>query len=212
MKCIDEVPAAELKGKRVIVPRRFQYSARQQRQRRPTCSASKKAGRRFDLLVKAGAKVIVLSHIGRDPEETLAPVAEALKQFGKVVYVPDLLGPAAQAAVGAMADSDVLLLENLRRDPRESENGEDLAKETCRVWRYLRRRRLRRGSPGARIDRRIPKIPDALMRDSHARRKSLRSARRARRRLRHSRYSAVPNSRPKSRWCAHSSRPTIIFS
>jgi phosphoglycerate kinase len=128
MKCIDEVPADELKGKHVVLRADFNVPLDS------TGKASdvfrlKKGWATVDFLSKAGAKVVALSHIGRDPEETLAPVAEALKQFGNVVYVPDLLGPAARSAVSAMKDGDVLLLENLRRDPRETENGEDFAEE-----------------------------------------------------------------------------------
>src|SRR5665213_3173470 len=92
MKCIDEVAGAELKGKRVILRSDFNV---------PLDNAGnasdifrlKKGWTTVEYLSKAGAKVIILSHIGRDPEESLAPVAEALKQFGKVHYVPDLLGP-----------------------------------------------------------------------------------------------------------------------
>ncbi len=128
MKCIDEVPAGELKGKRVIVRADFNVPL-DSSGKASDVFRLKKGWATIELLVKADAKVIVLSHIGRDPSETLAPVAEALKQFGKVVYVPDLLGPAARGAVGAMAKGDVLLLENLRQDPRESGNGDDFAKE-----------------------------------------------------------------------------------
>lgn len=128
MKCIDEVPAAELKGKRVIVRADFNIPL-DNSGKASDVFRLKKGWATIDLLGKAGAKVIVLSHIGRDPHETLAPVAEALKQFGTVVYVPDLLGAAARSAVSAMADGDILLLENLRRDPRETENSDDFAKE-----------------------------------------------------------------------------------
>jgi len=128
MKCIDEVPQSELKGKRVIVRADFNIPL-DNSGKASDIFRLKKGWATIDFLVKAGAKVIALSHIGRDPEETLAPVAEALKQLGTVVYVPDLLGPMAQGAVAAMKDGDVLLLENLRRDPRETDNGEDFAKE-----------------------------------------------------------------------------------
>lgn len=127
MKCIDEVPAGELRSKRVIVRADFNIPLDKDGKASDVFRL-KKGWATIDLLSKAGAKVIVLSHIGRDPAETLAPVAEALKQFGHVVYIPDLLGPAAQQAVAAMKESDVLMLENLRRDPRESDNGEDFAK------------------------------------------------------------------------------------
>jgi phosphoglycerate kinase len=128
MKCIDEVPVSELKGKRVVLRADFNVPL-DNNGKASDVFRLKKGWATVDYLSKAGAKVIALSHIGRDPEESLAPVAEALKQFGTVVYVPDLLGPAAQGAVAAMKEGDVLLLENLRRDPRETENGEDLAKD-----------------------------------------------------------------------------------
>ena len=128
MKCIDEVPSSELKGKRVIVRADFNVPL-DKNGNASDIFRLKKGWATIELLSKVGAKVIVLSHIGRDPAESLAPVAEALKELGKVVYVPDLIGPAAKGAVAAMKEGDVLLLENLRRDPRETENGEDFAKE-----------------------------------------------------------------------------------
>src|SRR5665213_1605239 len=127
MKCIDEV-GTEWKGKRVILRSDFNV---------PLDTGGnvsdvfrlKKGWASVQYLSKAGAKVIILSHIGRKPEETLAPVAEALKQFGKVIYVPDLLGHLAQSAVAALGEGEVLMLENLRRDGRETDNDEGFAKE-----------------------------------------------------------------------------------
>jgi len=80
-------------------------------------------------LSAAGARTIILSHIGRDPEETNEPVARALKSHVTVSYVPDLVGAAARSAREAMVDGDTLLLENLRRDARETKNDESFAKE-----------------------------------------------------------------------------------
>jgi phosphoglycerate kinase len=71
----------------------------------------------------------VLSHIGRDPSETNAPVYEALKQEMAISYVPDITGGVARSARAAMRDGDVLLLENLRRDPREVANDDGFARE-----------------------------------------------------------------------------------
>ena len=76
-----------------------------------------------------GARTIVLSHIGRLPEETNEPVARALKSEINVVYVPDLLGSPARQAIDAMRDGEVLLLENLRRDEREAKNDDGFARE-----------------------------------------------------------------------------------
>ena len=78
-------------------------------------------------LVEANARVIVMAHLGRpkgapDPQYSLAPVAEKLGALlGRdVVLATDLVGPSAHEEVEAMSDSDVVLLENVRFDPRET--------------------------------------------------------------------------------------------
>jgi phosphoglycerate kinase len=87
-------------------------------------------------LSEGGAKVIVMSHLGR-PEGTIvetlrmAPVAKALgERLGKPVKTaPDCIGPAARAAVDALADGDVLLLENVRFHKEEEANDPGFARE-----------------------------------------------------------------------------------
>ena len=78
-------------------------------------------------LVAKGAKVIVASHLGRpkgepDPQFSLAPVAERLGSIlGRpVAFATDTVGPQAEAAVAALADGGVVLLENLRFNPGET--------------------------------------------------------------------------------------------
>ena len=68
-----------------------------------------------------GAKVVVLSHFGRPkgeraPEFSRRPLVEPLaKALGRsVAFAEDCIGPAAEQAVKALKDGDVLLLENLR--------------------------------------------------------------------------------------------------
>src|SRR5712664_2352218 len=67
-----------------------------------------------------GGKVILLSHFGRPKErnaaDSLRPVAAALAEvLGRpVAFADDCIGPAAEAAVNAMKDGDVLCLENTR--------------------------------------------------------------------------------------------------
>lgn len=75
----------------------------------------------------AGARVIVCSHLGRpkgapDPKYTLAPVAERLGELlgNPVIFASDTVGPAASAAVDALLDGQVLLLENLRFNEGET--------------------------------------------------------------------------------------------
>jgi phosphoglycerate kinase len=85
-------------------------------------------------LAKAGAKVIVAAHLGRpkgtpDPAFTLAPVAkrlgELLEPEGiKVAFATDVTGDSAQEAVQELDEGEVLLLENVRYDPREESKDE----------------------------------------------------------------------------------------
>ncbi len=88
-------------------------------------------------LVDAGARVVIMSHLGRpsgtgfEEEFSLAPVAGRLSELlgKKVAVVQDICGPDAQAAVAALSDGDVLLLENLRFDKREKKNDPAFAAE-----------------------------------------------------------------------------------
>ncbi len=81
----------------------------------------------IESLTARGARVIVTAHLGRpkgqvDPALSLAPVAGRMAELlGRPVgFVPDLTGAAAQDAVAALQDGDVLVLENVRFDPRET--------------------------------------------------------------------------------------------
>ncbi|MGN1154850.1 MAG: phosphoglycerate kinase [Agathobacter sp.] len=90
-------------------------------------------------LIKDGGKVILCSHLGKVKEgpnekESLAPVAKKLSEkLGKeVVFVADynVTGEAATAAVNAMKEGDVVLLQNTRfRGKEETKNGEEFSKE-----------------------------------------------------------------------------------
>ena len=90
-------------------------------------------------LVGDGAKVILCSHLGKvkngpNEGESLAPVAKRLSEkLGKDVnFVSDynVTGEAATKAVEAMAEGDVVLLQNTRfRGKEETKNGEEFSKE-----------------------------------------------------------------------------------
>ena len=89
-------------------------------------------------LINNGAKVILCSHLGKPkgepkPEYSLAPVAVRLSEkLGKnVVFAADdnVVGENAKAAVAAMNDGDVVLLQNTRYRAEETKNGETFSKE-----------------------------------------------------------------------------------
>ena len=91
----------------------------------------------IEKLVGDGAKVILMSHLGRpkgtgaEPAFSLAPAAERLSELlGRpVAFATDTVGPDAQEKAAALADGDVLVLENLRFDAREKANDPAFSRE-----------------------------------------------------------------------------------
>ncbi|MCW2754588.1 MAG: pgk [Marmoricola sp.] len=78
-------------------------------------------------LAAAGARVVVVAHLGRpkgapDPAYSLAPVAERLSELlgAPVAFASDTVGPSASATVAGLVDGDVAVLENVRFNPGET--------------------------------------------------------------------------------------------
>ncbi len=82
-------------------------------------------------LREAGARLVLISHLGRpsgtpDPQYSLQPVAVRMAELlgSPVGFVPETVGDEAEAAVAALGDGDVLLLENLRFNAGETSKDE----------------------------------------------------------------------------------------
>ncbi|HJJ05019.1 MAG TPA: phosphoglycerate kinase [Clostridiaceae bacterium] len=87
-------------------------------------------------LMDKNAKVILCSHLGRPKGEykkefSLEPVAKELSRLlGKEVKLAsDIVGDSAKSLVANMKEGDIVLLENVRFDPREEKNDEEFSKE-----------------------------------------------------------------------------------
>ncbi|MDQ3699317.1 MAG: phosphoglycerate kinase [Chloroflexota bacterium] len=87
-------------------------------------------------LVEGGAKVILMTHLGRPDgkvvaELRLAPVAAHLAALlgQPVAMAPDCVGPDVRQAVQRLGEGEVLLLENLRFHPQEEDDDADFARE-----------------------------------------------------------------------------------
>jgi phosphoglycerate kinase len=87
-------------------------------------------------LAEKGARVIVLSHFDRPkgkvvPSLSLKPLVQPLSDAAgrKVAFAEDCIGPVAEAAVAALKDGEVLLLENTRFHKGEEDNDPAMAKE-----------------------------------------------------------------------------------
>jgi phosphoglycerate kinase len=87
-------------------------------------------------ILDRGGKLILISHLGRPKgqyrhEYSLEPCAVVLADYLKkpVAFIKDCVGPVALAAVQSMSAGDVVLLENLRFHPGETENSSGFARE-----------------------------------------------------------------------------------
>jgi len=85
-----------------------------------------KSRRTYDYLLTQKAKIIIVGHLGRpegsaDPGLSLAPIAKNLQSVlgHPVKFVDDVVGEKARSEVSALAGGELLMLENLRFDPRE---------------------------------------------------------------------------------------------
>ncbi len=88
-------------------------------------------------VLAAGGRLVLASHLGRPAEKgyeaefSLKPAAERLSKLldKPVAFVADAVGEGAQAAVAALKDGEVALLENLRFHPGEAANDEGFARK-----------------------------------------------------------------------------------
>ena len=133
-----------LKGKRVVL--RLDFNVPIKNGKIVETMRIDRAMPTVEYLVKKKARVIILSHIGKDASSSLKPVVQYLntlpattyrsKKIGgdggretmKVGFVPDFRSEAAHAVVDGLAEGGVVVFENLRLDSREEENDPALAK------------------------------------------------------------------------------------
>ena len=132
MKTIDD---ANFKDKKVIV--RVDFNVPMKEGTVTDDTRIRRAIPTIKKLVDDGAKVILMSHLGRpkgegyEPEFSLQPAAMKLSDLiGRpVAFSKDTIGEGAVEKIDAMGNGDILVLENLRFDAREKKNDEKFASE-----------------------------------------------------------------------------------
>ncbi|ROT88773.1 phosphoglycerate kinase [Gordonibacter urolithinfaciens] len=132
IKTIDELDAA---GKRALVRVDFNVPVKDGAVADDT--RIRAALPTIEKLVAQGARVVLMSHLGRPAGEgfeeafTLRPAAQKLSELlGKpVVFATDTVGDDARAKAASLRDGDVLVLENLRFDKREMKNDPAFCEE-----------------------------------------------------------------------------------
>jgi phosphoglycerate kinase len=122
----------DLKGKRVLM--RVDFNVPLEKGRVANDKRIRAALPTIKFIINAGGKLILMSHLGRPegrrvPELSLEPCVAVLGALlgRKVRFVDDCIGETVEAAVESLGESDILLLENLRYYPQETNNDSDFA-------------------------------------------------------------------------------------
>jgi phosphoglycerate kinase len=128
MKSIKEI--GDIRGKRALV--RVDWNIPPAEQGNVSTELRiKKSLSTIEYLRNEGARVVLISHADKE-EDTLKPVYEGLKDILKLKFAPDVLGPKTDELVRKLDDGEVLLIENLRKNPGEKQNEERFAAELAK--------------------------------------------------------------------------------
>lgn len=79
------------------------------------------------------AKIILISHIGKDKKESLKPVAEYLKNILPVNFIPTLDETTVSSVVSNMQNGEIIMLENLRQNAGEENNDDKFTQFLARL-------------------------------------------------------------------------------
>jgi phosphoglycerate kinase len=137
MKSFRTLDDVDVKGKRVLL--RVDLNVPMEQGRVTDTTRLERVAPTITEISGKGGKVILLAHFGRpkgrDPKESLRPVAAALSQvIGKpVAFADDCVGEVAANAIAAMQDGDILCLENTRFHKEEEKNDPAFVAELARL-------------------------------------------------------------------------------
>jgi phosphoglycerate kinase len=133
-RTLDDV---DVKGKRVLL--RVDLNVPMENGRVTDATRLERVTPTITEIATKGGKVILLAHFGRpkgrDPKESLKPVAAALSHVVKkpVAFADDCIGEPAERAVAAMKDGDILCLENTRFHKEEEKNDAAFVAELAKL-------------------------------------------------------------------------------
>jgi phosphoglycerate kinase len=133
-RTLDDV---NVKGKRVLL--RVDLNVPMENGRVTDITRLERVAQTITEISDKGGKVILLSHFGRpkgrDPKDSLRPVAAALAEvIGRpIAFADDCIGEVAERAVSAMKDGDILCLENTRFHKEEEKNDPAFVAELAKL-------------------------------------------------------------------------------
>ncbi len=120
-----------LKGKRVLL--RLDLNVPIKGNRVLSDFRIKKSIQTIKFLKKAGAKIIIISHLGREKKNTLKPIAQYMNKYTRVGFVPDIIGYNARNTIENMKNASAVVLENLRKNEGEIKNDRIFAKQLANM-------------------------------------------------------------------------------
>lgn len=91
----------------------------------------------LNALVAKGAKLVLLGHIGRSGEESTEPIASLINQFIPTTFIDAVTGSEVLNAIEQLAPGSALMLQNVRKDPREKANDPEFARQLAEVADYF---------------------------------------------------------------------------
>lgn len=126
---IHDIP--NLKGKRVIV--RMSLNVPVQNMKIVDDSRIVAGLPTIEFLRNAGARVIIIGHIGREKNDTLLHVSRYMEQFFSLTFVENIMSTGVYNIVDEMKDGDVIMFENLRRHDGEVNNDDAFAQHLAHL-------------------------------------------------------------------------------
>lgn len=115
-----------LKGKRVVL--RLDFNVPIRNGKIVETMRIDRAMPTLEYLLKKKARVVILSHIGKDASSSLAPIVRYLNKKIKVGFVPDFRKEETKNIVDGLQEGGAVIFENLRIDDRETTNDPEFAK------------------------------------------------------------------------------------
>ncbi len=137
MPALRTLDQAVVKGKRVLL--RVDLNVPMENDNVSDATRIERVSPTIMEIADKGGKVILLAHFGRptgrDPKQSLRPVAQAVARVIKrpVGFAEDCIGPEAERAIAAMKPGDILCLENTRFHPEEEKNEPRFVRELARL-------------------------------------------------------------------------------
>jgi 3-phosphoglycerate kinase len=128
MKVITDLKKKDLLGKKVLV--RVDYNVPLEKGQVADSFRIEQSLPTINYLLEKGARVVLVSHLGSDGKASLAPVAKYLGKFFSTTLIKNIADKKIELALNA---SQVVLLENIRREVGEVKNDQHLAKHLANL-------------------------------------------------------------------------------